>query len=141
MFNLGKISELESLLSQLREKHRKLESEAIELRAELRTTEQVVQDLQKEKSSLQLQLDELDQKKQIEILKVRREEQEAHYEQMDSHRNKIQHLEVENARLQKETDMYQKAFKEIGFNVSDTKDMMQSMIKAMGTKNTVQVIK
>lgn len=50
-------------------------------------------------------------------------------------------LQIELGQIKKENEVMTKAFENMGFDVKDSKEMMSDLIKALGVKNQVQVIK
>lgn len=50
-------------------------------------------------------------------------------------------VDLELKTTQKENEMLNKAFDEIGFDVKDSKEMMSELIKALGKKADVKIIK
>ena len=55
--------------------------------------------------------------------------------------DEINELKQTNATINKENEMLNTAFKELGLDVKDTKDIISDLVKGLATKNTVSVIK
>ena len=50
-------------------------------------------------------------------------------------------LRVENASLKKEAELLNKAFDEIGVTVTDTKDIIDKLLKTIGQKTDINIVK
>lgn len=134
MFNTQQIRELKSKIEMasaeltiIRTKIDELQLENKNLKeenAKLKLVEERVTEISEHK------IKTLEESQKAEILKATRQTQEA--------KDKLEKdLAVANAKVK----MLEDAFNNLGFDVKDSKEMMSELIKALGVKNQVQVIK
>lgn len=50
-------------------------------------------------------------------------------------------IELENERLKAENRILENALKEVGFSVADSKEMLSDLVKALGEKNKINIVK
>ena len=78
---------------------------------------------------------------ELEVKSLKAEIAEEIKKQTESTNKKLIEVEKENAVLNKELDVYTKAFENMGVDVKDMKEIMSELIKGIVSKNTVSVIK
>ncbi len=82
---------------------------------------------------------------EFEIRRIHREKdwdiKERVINQTDNLEVRLVEKNLEIAKTKKENEMLNKAFDEIGFDVKDSKEMMSELIKALGQKSDVKIIK
>jgi hypothetical protein len=54
---------------------------------------------------------------------------------------KVQKLELENGNYKKETQILTDAFKNLGFDVKDMKEILNKLVDGIVSKNTIQLVK
>lgn len=101
----------------------------------------IVRDLQIKIEDLKREIDNVEMNAEIKITRANQEVDNKVYEKTASMRNDNDKLRVINQNLQKEVDILNKAFENLGFDVKDMKEILNKLVDGLVEKNKINLVK